>query len=220
MLESFHEAFDLYLSRDSEVSICRPLFTGDVFRVEANSAWMVAAHPCTMRGKGAKLLPTTLVVPVSEMQQPPRIDKWADGFFRYMPLPDLLGSFRVAEFDGMTRIDTAALVITQRVACLSQFGINLFQQRMVFHLTRLEVTTTSLGAAFAHTFAEAELLEEWVEEAVARGGTIEAASALFEEAIRAPFSKDNVATLQDALREPQHRATIRQRLRKLARGSG
>lgn len=219
MLESYQDASDLYLARADEVSPYRPFFTGDYFEIDTESGWLTAAHPCAMRGREAELLDTVLVLPVQRMKSPPRADKWADGHYRHMPLPDLQGSFRTASFDGLTRLDTSALSKDERKACLSQFGINLLQQRMIFYLTRFEVTTAELDSAFAHTFAEADLLEEWVEATVIENDTL-TASANFEKIIRSHFDDEQTLTLQDALRVPQHRATVRQRLRRMASQHG
>jgi hypothetical protein len=215
VLESYQDASDLYLARADEVSPYRPFFTGDYFEIDAETGWLIAAHPCAMRGREAELLSTVLVLPVQRMESPPRADKWAGGHYRQMPLPDLQGSFRAASFDGLTRLDTSTLSIGDRKACLSQFGINLLQQRMIFYLTRFEVTTSELDSAFAHTFTEADLLEEWVEATVINDDT-RTASTNFENIIHSHFDDEQTLTLQDALRVPQHRATVRQRLRRLA----
>jgi hypothetical protein len=219
VLESYQDASDLYLARADEVSPYRPFFTGDYFEIDAESGWLIAAHPCAMRGREAELLSTLLVLPVQRMASPPRADKWAGGHYRQMPLPDLQGSFRAASFDGLTRLDTSALSIGDRKACLSQFGINLLQQRMIFYLTRFEVATSELDSAFAHTFTEADLLEEWVEATVIDNDT-PTASANFEKIIRSHFDDEQTLTLQEALRIPQHRATVRHRLRRMASQQG
>lgn len=104
---------------------------------------------------------------------------------------------------------------TQRLACLSVPGINLLQQRLIWHLTRFEVETFRLHEAFAHTFEEADLLEEW-NDVVLDGGVTEAeATVLFEEFIRADLG--NGRTLQKGLRDPQRRSSVRSAVRAEAR---
>ena len=54
-------------------------------------------------------------------------------------MPDLDGDgLWVAHLDLLGRATTADLLATQRVACLSESGVNMLQQRLTFHLTRAE----------------------------------------------------------------------------------
>ena len=93
LLESYGEPSDLYLSRSEEVNIFRPIFTGDVFQRREGECDLgmiiVLAHPCSIRGREAQLLDDILVCSVEPLPSPPPSNKWASGFYRKMPLPDL-----------------------------------------------------------------------------------------------------------------------------------
>ena len=82
----------------------------------------------------------------------------------------------------------------------------MLQQRLVCHLTRVEVPTSKFWEAFGHTYEEADLLEEWTEELASSLGP-EGAAAEFDSWLRAERR-------QDRLRDPQQRASIRSDMRK------
>ena len=174
-LEQYSTAEDLYLPRGSDVPAARPVFTGDVFEsiaipgIQDEGMAIVVAHPCSIRGAEGRLLDKVLVASVSTHQPaPPR--KWSEGFFDRMPLPELIDEgFHAAGFALTAPVDGALLQNAKRIACSSAFGVNILQQRMIWHLTRLEVPTYKLHEAFSHTLEEADLLEEWTEYEIARG---------------------------------------------------
>jgi hypothetical protein len=89
----------------------------------------------------------------------------------------------------------------------------MLQQRLIWHLTRFEVPTHTLHEAFSHTLEEADLLEEWTEYHLDRGISAEEAAATFEEFIRSPAEPPADSTLQNWLRDPQRRSTVRARMR-------
>lgn len=220
-LETYVNAADLYLSRGQDVNPRRPLFTGDVFAdvaipgIQSSGMAMIIAHPCTLRGKHAQLKEHVLVAAVRDHAEPGK-GAWAKGYFGLMPLPRLVDAgFHVVRFDDMGRAQTADLLQTQRLACLSVPGINLLQQRLIWHLTRFEVETHRLHEAFAHTFEEADLLEEWNEVVCDAGIAETEAATLFEGFIRADRGGDR--TLQEDLRNPQLRASVRSAVRAEAR---
>lgn len=214
-LESWGEPGQLYLTRGDEVVTCRPLFTGDVLDdieipgVQAGGPGIVVAHPCSMRGKDAVLSERLLVAAV-EPADPTPAARWETGFFDRMPLPELRGesSFDVAWLDRIGRALSTSAVGAVRLACLSQFGVNLLQQRLIYSLSRLDVPTTKLWEAFAHTYEEADLLEEWLED-----GVPSADAVAFETWIR-----DGDPSRQSRLRDPQQRATVRADMRAELRG--
>lgn len=213
-LETYSDPNDLYLARLGEVNVNRPIFTGDVFELE-DARWMIAiAHPCSIRGKEAQLLKEILTAEVSVLDDPPQPLKWASGFFARMPLPDLDGCFRSVALSALSRSETTVLLASRRAACLSEFGVNMLQQRLIFHLTRFVVPTRDLSLAFGHTYAEAELLEEWTDVAVTAGISTTSAATQFETAVRLPFDGISGLTLQEALLDPQLRSTVRARLRR------
>jgi hypothetical protein len=213
LLEDYGTPDTLYLARGDEVNRYRPVFTGDIFLVPDGNPVIVLAHPCSIRGRDAELLEWILVAEVRQMTAPPPIVKWRSGYFRQMPLPDLEDKFQAADFSSIRSTRATDLLVDNRIACLSQFGVNLLQQRLVFHLTRFVAPSRDLDSAFSHTFTEAELLEEWVETRSESTTSVAEATKAFEIAIQQPFSVDSAESLQDCLRDPQLRAPIRKRLR-------
>ena len=220
-LETYAEPADLYLTRGEDVNGRRPFFTGDVFAdvpipgVQDGGMAFIIAHPCTLRGGNAQLREHVLMDAVREHANV-GAQAWTRGFFDLMPMPELLGAeLCVGRFEEMGRARTVDLVRTQRLACLSVLAINLLQQRLVWHLTRFDVETFRLHEAFAHTFEEADLLEEW-NDVVCDAGVAEAqAAALFEAFIRT--DRGGGRTYQSDLRDPQHRSSIRSAVRREAR---
>jgi len=166
-LEVWSDPGELYLSRAAEVSVHRPLFTGDVVKTSgvAERTVLIVAHPCSMRAKGGALRGSVLTAPV-EAAAGSAASEWAAGRYARMPLPELCGpgsSWAVGSFDDMSPTPAAALEGGDRLACLSPLGLNILQQRLVNWLTRVEVPTDEFWDAFAHTYEEADLLEEWCE---------------------------------------------------------
>lgn len=215
-LETWDDPGGLYQARGDEVVRHRPLFTGDVVDdisipgVQEGGRGIVVAHPCSMRGRNAQLLETVLVGAVVPVEPIPA-KGWRTGFYDRMPLPDLTGpggDFCVARIEQIGRASAEHLLGSNRLACLSPFGLNLLQQRMIWNLTRFEVPTASLWEAFGHTYEEADLLEEWLENL--DSDALPAAEAAFEAWIRdgAPDSR------QTRLLDPQQRASVRVELRK------
>jgi hypothetical protein len=115
--------------------------------------------------------------------------------------------FHVADFARLGMADGHTLSATERIACLSVYGVNLLQQRLIWYLTRLEVPTFQLEEAFFHTYEEADLLEEWADALCDAGCRAQDASAQFESFLRtkAPGGRP----LQDDLRDPQRRSAVR-----------
>ena len=101
---------------------------------------------------------------------------------------------------------TADLTDGTRIACLSHPGINLLQQRLVYHQTRLAVPTQQFQSAFEHTYEEADLLEEWCFDL--SGVEIHAVAA-FEVWIRS-----GGPTWQSMLLTPEQRPPVRREMRK------
>jgi hypothetical protein len=199
-LDTYEEPSSLYRSRGEEVNPHRPLFTGDVLRdvpvpgTQDGGMALVLAHPCSFRAGGGQLSDRVLVCSVSAMSKA-GANAWRTGFFSRMPLPDLDGpGFWAASLDEIGRALVDDLLVTQRLACLSDIGINMLQQRLTCHLTRAEVPTYLFNEAFSHTYDEAELLEEWTE-ALAEAGWPGAVIARKFEA----FIRSGRPTLQERL---------------------
>jgi hypothetical protein len=217
-LATYTEAEELYLARGEEVNPNRPLFTGDIVAdvpvpgVQDGGPAIVIAHPCSIRGSSGSLLDRTLMGAVARHHRVSR-QQWGDGFFDRMPLPDLphLG-YCVAWLDRIGRAETALITRSSRLACLSEFGINMLQQRLVCHLTRAEIATFQFHEAFAHTMIEADLLEEWNDSLIAAGYPIEEATARFEE-----FIRSGTPSHQEQLLDPQRRASVRVATTRMAR---
>ncbi len=202
----------LYLARAAEVSVHRPLFTGDVIDdvaipgVQPGGAAMVIAHPCSMR-RGAVLSASVLVAAVRPHADVPA-HKWADGYYDRMPLPEVRGAgtpFEVAWLGEIGLAQSSALVAATRIACLSPLGVNILQQRNVCNLTRVEVPTAVFWDAFAYNYEEADLLEEWTEELSSAEGT-DTTAATFEDWI-------DLEDRRTRLRDPQQRASVRSEMR-------
>jgi hypothetical protein len=212
-LDSWESPDDLYLARGDDVSEFRPLFTGDVLDdiavpgVQDAGRAMVLAHPCSMRGKDAHLAESILLAAVENHEAVPAY-KWEQGYLNRMPLPELdgpEGSFAVAWLDRIGLAQTPSIISTRRLACLSPVGVNILQQRLVVHLTRVEIPTSKFWEAFAHTSEEVDLLEEWTEE-LADSVEPQQAAADFDSWIRAE-------NRQGRLRDPQQRASVRAAMR-------
>ncbi len=220
-LETYAVAADLYLARGQDVNSSRPAFTGDVFAsvpipgVQDGGMAIIVAHPCTMRGPQARMRERVLVAAVRE-HVPVLREAWRKGYYGLMPLPELINSnLHVGQFDELGKALTVDLTTDKRVACLSEYGVNLLQQRLIWHLTRLEVETFRIQEAFAHTFEEADLLEEWSETLSARGVSPADAAASFEAFIRVDHG--NGRMLQEDLRDVQRRSAVRVACRNEAR---
>lgn len=207
-LETWADPNHLYRARGDEVEPNRPLFTGDVLDdvpipgVQDAGRAIVVAHPCAMRA-GPTLAERVLVAAV-EPAGATNPNQWASGFFDRMPLPELRGDFHVAWLDRVGRAATADLLSTTRVACLTPVGVNLLQQRLVFHMTRFSIPTSQLWEAFGNTYEEADMLEEWLEDVDDVGQQ----TAAFEAWIR-----EGEPSRQIRLRDPQQRASVRAEMR-------
>ncbi len=78
------------------------------------------------------------------------------------------GTF-AAQFLDIGLVKSAELKPATRVACLSPVGINLLQQRLIWHLARFSVPTHLLNQARDAVFEEANLNEDWIIELTDRG---------------------------------------------------
>jgi len=141
--------------------------------VQAGGMAIVVAHPCSMRGREARLEPGILTAAMTAGGSVGK-SAWAKGHFGLMPLPDLVepGRLCVAELDDIGKASTQRLLESPRIACLSPYGVNLLQQRFIWRLTRFEVPTHKLHEASVHVFEEADLLEEWCDEVCASAASL------------------------------------------------
>ncbi|MEV4040865.1 hypothetical protein [Streptomyces umbrinus] len=94
-----------------------------------------------------------------------------------MPLPELRGpdsdSYK-ADFLEFTSVASIDLPLTSRVAALSNEGVLILQQRLVYTTTRLLVRLEKFHEQMAPIFTELELQEDWVEEALEAAGDLNA----------------------------------------------
>jgi hypothetical protein len=143
---------------------------------------MVIAHPCVMRS-GAHLHERIEMIPVVKSQKL-RLDKWADGHYRLCPLPSLKPATPkdadyAARFDQRGMVESRLLTPDARIACLSEKGVLLLQQREVHNRCRFVVPLDKLEEASVPVLLEVELGEDWNEQIVplhlAAGQALEAA---------------------------------------------
>jgi hypothetical protein len=206
-------ADDLYLDRGQPVEPWRPIFQGDVFQdvplpgVEDFSHVLVSTHACTMRGAGGALKPKLKAIPVAPTQRQIRLEEWPRRHLRVLPLQGLdedhPEQLYLARLDEVGMVASDDLDLDQRVACLSEQGLWLFQQRLVACDTRTHVKLDTLEEASRLVLEEAELLERWSETLARRrvDAGEERAEALAAEAEEF-----------DAFLGPQRSDTLRARL--------
>ncbi|MGQ0616107.1 MAG: hypothetical protein ACT4PW_03810 [Acidimicrobiia bacterium] len=158
LLESPDDPDDLWQAVGDEVPAHRLLMQGDVILTDVGPL-LVVTHACSMR-RGAELHGTQMVAPIEGHAVP----NW-DGSYDWMPVPGA----PVPEVDypaGLLRvlrsIDTSLLVSGDRIAVMSNLGIQLLQQRLAHHLTRVVIETAELAEHCAPILAEAELHEDWL----------------------------------------------------------
>lgn len=219
-LEVPNSASALYYAVGADVSRSRPLLTGDILSgvvipglEDGEGFAIVLTHPCGMRKDGVQLVEKLFMARVRSYQKV-SLEKWASTSFKVMPLPELPG-FDVdpaAMFNeaGLVRSDTVDL--SSRQACLSESGINLLQQRLVYHLTRFAISTAKLHNASEQVFDEVELHEEWVTTATDAGVDSLIAQQEFHSWLRSADSEGE-PTRQERLLDAQQAAAVRRELR-------
>lgn len=74
--------------------------------------------------------------------------------------------FYLADLEETGRVGTDNLAYNRRIACLSDYGLLLMLQRLVFAYTREIVDTATLMKVTKHVLEEAALLEEWNEQVI------------------------------------------------------
>ncbi len=119
-------------------------------------------------------------------------------------------------------VSSGELTPDRRRLCLSERGILLLLQRLVFSLCRADIPIEQFDRAIAHVLAEAELLEEWNERLVpARGGDLVAGLAAeataFDEFMKtAEDGTDLRGQLRESHRVPNVRRLVRQEIARRA----
>ena len=226
-------ADELYLARGGEVEPYRPVLTGDVIGEITipgvgvpHDSGMVISHPCNMR-LGDRLRDRIQMLPIVQYQDV-ALDEWVRGSHaRVFLLPEsqLLDSPCAARFDETGMVSSGELTPARRRLCLSERGILLLLQRLVFSLCRADIPIEQFERAIAHVLAEAELLEEWNERLVpARGGDLAAGLAAeataFEEFMKtANGDTDLRGQLRESHRVSNVRRLVRQEIARRAAGT-
>lgn len=158
LLASPDDPDDLWQAVGDEVPAHRMLMQGDVVLTDSGPL-LVVTHACSMR-RGAELHDTQMAAPIEAHP----VSKW-DGSYDWMPMPGApvphvnnpAGLLRV-----LRSVDTSVLVSGDRVAVMSNLGIQLLQQRLAHHLTRVAIDSAELAEHCAPILAEAELHEDWL----------------------------------------------------------
>jgi hypothetical protein len=168
MLDAPDDDDAVYLAVGEVVDDRRPINQGDVYRGVALPGFpegdhdivILATHPCSLRA-GAKLKPRLLAAPVRRAKHI-AAEEWATSYQRQMPLPGLLDDKSyTAILTELGVVSPAQLELADRIAALSDDGIYLLQQRLVWALTHAVVGLDTLAEYSAPALAEIELLEEW-----------------------------------------------------------
>ena len=210
----------LYMARGDEVEPLRPLLQGDVLDGieipgldDGVGLATILAHPCAMRTAGGALRPRIAMARVRPYEGIP-FDSWPKGHYRVLPLPDLrpqLPQERVAaDFEMSGPVRTTNLAASPRIACLSEYGIAVLQQRLVHHETRVVIELPVLDEQSAPNIEEAALLEEWLVSLVQNPND---ANEVAELTGRFNDYLDSAGNqLRRALREPLKRAGVRRQI--------
>ena len=160
------------MARGQEVEALRPLIQGDVLDGieipgldDGAGLAMILAHPCTMRTAGGALRPRVAMARVQPYERVP-LPNWPSGHYRVLPLPDLRPQFPnehvAAVFEMSAPVRATNLNVSSRIACLSEYGMMVLQQRLVHHETRVVVELPVFREQSAPNTEEAALLEEWL----------------------------------------------------------
>ena len=175
---------------------------------------IVLQHPCALRRDGIALHARLMV---AELRNHKVIApaEWQTGHYAKMPLPDLIPSVnsgkrnQAAFFDEPYLVGAKDLDLAKRIACLSQTGVNLLLQRWVHHNSRVVVPTATYQEQTSPSYEEADLIEEWCEDGLGRGLSVDEASA---EALAWLREDAGAGVIRQALlADPQSRSTVRRR---------
>lgn len=215
---------NLYRARGrEEIMPHRPVFTGDVFQrvtvhvaggVKSKSV-MIVQHPCALRTNGIDLVDRLIVAEVRTHKLIETAD-WVKHLAK-MPLPDLVPTVdsgkrnQAAFFDSPYIVSAEDLAQGERVACLSQVGVNLLLQRWVNHNSRAVIPTFVYQEVTSPAYEEADLIEYWCEERAESGIGTHAASSEALEWLRQDGGGGVMR--QTMLENPQNRSTVRRDMR-------
>jgi len=231
----------------------RPIMTGDVFsdieipgveQVDGDERKlaMVVTHPCSMR-KGVKMKVKQQMIRVVR-SKPVELPAWRSQYFDRLPLPALLQPLDTDEpadedngtndyaalFEFRGRVSTAELLLSRRIACLSEEGVAFLHQRISHADTRYPARISDLMSACSGVFAEAELAQEWnerlirvdVDDHVALAAALDHEALEFESIIGAQRSyvqgkKTVKSAMREDLADDRKKAHARRELLRLVR---
>lgn len=236
-LETPRDVDEIYLARGREVQPYRPMMTGDVFAGvtipgvddEGEGLAIITTHPCSMRREQGRLQEKLTMAKVSAAEEFP-LRAWPKMYPKRMPLPELKGEgdshFYLADLEEAGRVRAADLAYERRIACLSDFGVVLMLQRLVFAFTREIVDSKTLMKIAEHVLEEARLLEEWNEDVIPNTGgpenlmeRLRIEGATFDSLLssRRADEAGNSYTLREDLQRPARRAAVRRAVREASR---
>ena len=130
-----------------------------------------------------------------------------------MPLPAVLpdGQKYSIDFLALDLVGPDGLLNDcERIAILSEQGVNLLLQRWVHHNSRVVVKTITFNEQISGPFAEADLQAEWMTEL---DGTDSGTSLAFHEWVRGHAGDSAGVSRQSLLDDPQTRAGVRRQMR-------
>jgi hypothetical protein len=162
--------------------------TGDIFSdvtlydskgeaVRRKKTALVLQHPCAIREDGVRLVESVLIAEVRRHRELAP-EEW-QGFWKVMPLPEMFADLTSGDRNQAAFFDQIYLAhrdqLTNRVACLSLFGINVMLQRWIHHNSRFLVPTSELNKVVVAAYEEVDLIEDWCMTALGGGHLLEEA---------------------------------------------
>ncbi len=156
---------------DPEPPLYWPLGPGDVFDgIELGhlaepftGLVMVVGHPCSIRA-GMKLQNDIPVAPIEKRGLPTDKHPLPDRLFPLGKLvPPGATSQHMVNLSRTTTVPAADLVLSKRVATLSNAGIVALQQRVVSNAIRAKIPTGVIASHCRGPFIEVELWRDWRE---------------------------------------------------------
>ena len=216
-LEAPDDVDALYFARGDDVAELfsnRPNFTGDVLRRADGNLIALVQHPCAMEhSTGSRLL-------VCQVKPVDRKLRWSGGDYKRMPLPELFrGENHAVEFDLLDLVDRAEITQLERVAILSQIGVNLLVQRWVHHNSRVVIWTKTIDAQTSGPAEETDIRADMVDELLQNGWQVDAAKAAANDWLDVQPGGKGTHRRRQMLIDPQKRAAIRKEARQFSRNA-
>ncbi len=213
-LEAPKEPADLYAAtstEDLELMSNRPLLTGDVLDVGDDRLQVLLQHPCAMRA-GTAMVDRLLVADVVAWSGDPT---WKGSYKRSF-LPHLNGENYVVDFPRIDVISPERAENARRVAVMSELGTTILLQRWIHHNSRVVVPVRTIHAAISGPLAEAELVQEGIDELI--GGGWDRAEAAREIDLILDQADQGCPSMRKRLTDELARSAVRRELRNAVRG--